>query len=123
MARLCYIVTIMGIALMCGVLAEEVELYSSRFDDIDADSILQNDRLRDQYYNCFMGSAPCITADARFFKEIFSDALQSKCKRCTEKQKQMMDSLVDYFTKNKPEQWEALVRKSIEDLKKKNAER
>ncbi|XP_024872714.1 ejaculatory bulb-specific protein 3-like [Temnothorax curvispinosus] len=117
MARLSYIVTI-GIALTC-VLAEE--LYSDQYDDIDADSILQNDKLRNQYYNCFMGTAPCVTADAKFFKEIFSEALQTKCKRCTEKQKEKMDLIVDWYTTNKPDQWETLVAKSIEDLRKKNA--
>lgn len=53
--------------------------------------------------------------------EIFNDALQTKCKRCTEKQKQMMEFIVDWYTKNQPEQWQVLVEKSIEDLKKKNA--
>jgi len=67
MARLSYIVTIVSIALMC-ILAEE--LYSDQYDDIDVESILQNDKLRNQYYNCFMETSPCITADAKFFKGI-----------------------------------------------------
>ncbi|KYN14769.1 hypothetical protein ALC57_13045 [Trachymyrmex cornetzi] len=66
MVRLNYIVTIIVITLIC-VLAQE--LYSDRYDKVDAENILQNNRLRDQYYNCFMGKAPCITADAKFFKE------------------------------------------------------
>lgn len=53
--------------------------------------------------------------------EIFSEALQSNCKRCTEKQKGMMDLIVDWYTANKPDEWQALVAKSIEDLRKKNA--
>jgi len=52
---------------------------------------------------------------------IFSEALQTKCKKCTQKQKDKLDLIVDWYTKNKPEQWEALVAKSIEDIKKKNA--
>jgi len=67
MTRLSYIVTIVSIALMC-ILAEE--LYSDQYDDIDAASILQNDKLRNQYYNCFMDMSPCVTADAKFFKGI-----------------------------------------------------
>lgn len=54
--------------------------------------------------------------------EIFSEALQSNCKKCTEKQKEMMDLIVDWYTTNKPDEWQALVAKSIEDLRKKNAE-
>jgi len=67
MARLTYIVTIVSIALMC-ILAEE--LYSDQYDDIDVSSILQNDKLRNQYYNCFMETSPCLTADAKFAKGI-----------------------------------------------------
>ncbi|XP_018301432.1 ejaculatory bulb-specific protein 3-like [Mycetomoellerius zeteki] len=117
MIQFSHIVTIINIALMC-VLAEE--LYSDRYDNIDVMSILQNDRLRDQYYNCFMETTPCVTADAKFFKEVVSEALQTKCKKCTQKQKEIMDSIVDWYTKNKPEQWKAFVAKTIENLKKKN---
>jgi len=53
---------------------------------------------------------------------IFSEALQTKCKKCTQKQKDKLDLIVDWYTKNKPEQWKVLVAKSIEDLKKKNAD-
>lgn len=50
---------------MC-VLAEE--LYSDKYDNIDPISILQNDKLRDEYYNCFLEKAPCPTEDAKFFQ-------------------------------------------------------
>lgn len=68
MARLSYIV-IIGIALMC-VLAEE--LYSDRFDNVDVSSILQNDKLREEYYNCYMEKDPCLTEDAKFFQGILT---------------------------------------------------
>ncbi|KYM84403.1 hypothetical protein ALC53_05188, partial [Atta colombica] len=81
--------------------------------DILIKNILQDDRLRDQYYNCFLhlfyGNAPGITADAKFFKEIASEALQSKCKRC-KKQKETLNLIMDWYTKNKPEQWKASQR-------------
>lgn len=54
------------------------------------------------------------------FSEIFGEAVVTKCKKCTEKQKENMDIIVDWFTKNKPEDWQAIVAKSIEDMKQKN---
>ncbi|KAG5343638.1 PEB3 protein, partial [Acromyrmex heyeri] len=117
MARFSYFVTIISIALLC-VSAEE--FFSDRYDQIDVESILQNDKLREQYYNCFMEIAPCVTADAKFFKEISSEALQTKCKRCTEKQKEILNLIVDWYTKNRPEQWKPFVAKTIDNLKKKN---
>lgn len=67
MARLSFIVTIIAIVLTC-VLAQEH--YPDQYDDIDATSILENDKLRDQYYKCFMEMEPCMTADAKFFQGI-----------------------------------------------------
>ncbi|XP_012217907.1 ejaculatory bulb-specific protein 3 [Linepithema humile] len=119
MTRLSFVVILISIALVY-VLAEE-ELYSDKYDDVNIANILQNNKLREQYYKCFMDTGPCITGDAKFFKQFFSEAFQTKCKRCTEKQKHHLDTLVDWYTTNNPVQWEAIVKKTIEDLKKKNA--
>lgn len=56
------------------------------------------------------------------FSVIFGEAVITKCKKCTEKQKQNLDITVDWYTKNQPDKWNALVEKNIEDLKKKNSE-
>ena len=45
-----------------------VELYSDKYDYVNADEVLANDRLREQYYECFMDTGPCVTPDAKFFK-------------------------------------------------------
>ncbi|XP_018046540.1 PREDICTED: ejaculatory bulb-specific protein 3-like [Atta colombica] len=116
MVQLSYVVRIISITLLC-VLAKE--LYSDKYDNIDAISILQNDKLRDEYYNCFLEKAPCPTEDAKFFQEILSESLQTKCKKCTQKQKELQLTMKNWFVQNKPEQWETLIAKSVEDMKKK----
>ncbi|GAB1860338.1 Chemosensory protein [Camponotus japonicus] len=117
MARLNCIIILISIA-SC-VLAEE--LYSDQYDHIDVNNILNNDKLRDQYFNCYMETEPCLTAEAKFYRDIASEALQTKCKRCTEKQKEIIDAVVDWYTQNKPDKWQKIVEKSLEDMKKKNA--
>ena len=57
--------------LAISALAKETELYSDKFDFVNAEEILANDRLREQYYKCFMDLGPCVTADAKFFKGTF----------------------------------------------------
>ncbi|KAH0950145.1 CspE1 [Eciton burchellii] len=118
MSRLSVIVILVGIVLMC---TYAQELYIDKYDDIDFLGILNNDRLRERYYKCFMGLEPCATEDAKFFKVILGEALVSKCKRCTEKQKVILDQSIDWFIKNKPDDWEKLVTKTLEDLRNKNA--
>lgn len=68
MARLICTIAIIGIALMC-VFAEEK--YDDKYDNIDVHAILANDKLRDQYYECFMATGPCVTADAKFFSSMY----------------------------------------------------
>ncbi|XP_012218566.1 ejaculatory bulb-specific protein 3 [Linepithema humile] len=119
MIRLSYIVLI-GIALAC-VVAEE-ELYSNQYDDIDIKAIFENEKLRQQYYNCFMEIAPCKTAPLKFYKEIFPEAFQTQCKKCTEKQKKHMEYIIDWYTTNKPNDWNALVTKIVQDLTKKSTQ-
>ncbi|KYQ48779.1 Putative odorant-binding protein A10 [Trachymyrmex zeteki] len=118
MARLSLIVTIIAVALAC-VFAEK-ELYSDRYDDINIQEILANEKLRMQYYNCFLGIAPCRTADAKFFAGVIGEAIRTQCSKCTEKQKNLFDILVDWYTKNKPEEWETFVKKTIENIQNKN---
>ncbi|XP_014482498.1 PREDICTED: putative odorant-binding protein A10 [Dinoponera quadriceps] len=120
MIRLISIATIIGIALM-GIFAE-VELYSDKYDDIDIINILNNDKLRDQHRKCYMGKGPCPTADMKFYKEIIGEALVTKCKRCTEKQKQNLDKLTEWYTTNRPEEWEEFVATLIVNMKKENGE-
>ncbi|XP_018044629.1 PREDICTED: putative odorant-binding protein A10 [Atta colombica] len=119
MARLSLIVMIIAVALAC-VFAEE-ELYSNRYDDINIHEILANEKLRMQYYKCLLGTAPCKTADAKFFAGIVNEAMQTQCRKCSEKQKELLNVLSDWFTKNRPEEWEALVKKTIENVQNKNA--
>nr|XP_012220507.1 PREDICTED: ejaculatory bulb-specific protein 3-like [Linepithema humile] len=118
MARLSYIVAIISIALTY-VVAQE--LYTDKYDDVDVIQILENEKLRDQYYKCFMEQGPCLTGDAKFLREILSEAFQTKCKKCTEKQKVMLDQIVDWYTTNAPDEWRTIVEKTVEDMKKMNA--
>lgn len=53
---------------------------------------------------------------------IMSEVIQTNCKKCTERQKEMFTEIKNWFKQNKLEQWDALVAKSVEDMKKKNAD-
>jgi len=68
MARLSFIVTIIAIALC--VFAEE--LYSDKYDNIDLKGILGDEKLRVEYYKCFIDTGPCNTEASKFFKGKFT---------------------------------------------------
>jgi len=112
------VVTIAMTALMC-VLAEE--LYPDRYDNLDISALLNNETLRTEYYNCFMEIAPCKTPEQAEISGRFSEMYQTNCKKCTEKQKENLALVADWFVKNQPEIWQQIVAKTVEDMKKKNA--
>ncbi|KAL6421723.1 hypothetical protein ACFW04_010941 [Cataglyphis niger] len=116
MARLICTVAIIGIALMC-ILAEE-DKYDDKYDGIDMLEILLNNELRYQYYNCFMEIGPCVTEDMKYFSTIIREAVQTQCRKCTEKQKLMLEVGMNWYTKYQPEEWNRFIEKIAEDIKK-----
>lgn len=48
--------------------AEDIKLYSDKYDHVSIDEILANDRKRNQYLDCYLEKAPCRTPDAKFFR-------------------------------------------------------
>ncbi|XP_003705120.1 chemosensory protein 1 [Megachile rotundata] len=111
-----YVILLLTLSLLAWTLAED--LYPDKYDYVDIDKILANDKLREQYYKCFMEVQPCVTADAQFFKEHITEAFVTKCRLCTERQKELFDKMADWYNKNEPSKWQAFVEKSLNDAKK-----
>lgn len=59
-------IVILILSLLMWTYAEE--LYSDKYDYVNIDEILANDRLRNQYYDCFIDAGSCLTPDSVFFK-------------------------------------------------------
>ncbi|XP_018400209.1 PREDICTED: ejaculatory bulb-specific protein 3-like [Cyphomyrmex costatus] len=120
MARLSHIalvITVNVLLLMC-ILAEE-ERYNDKYDNSNYLATLNNKTLREAYYNCFMKIAPCQTHQQTVITGMFSEAYQTNCKKCTEKQKEKIAAVQDWFQKNEPDKWQLIVAKTAEDMKKK----
>ncbi|KAL6262592.1 hypothetical protein P5V15_005386 [Pogonomyrmex californicus] len=115
MARLNHIAVTIAMSVLICVLAEE--LYSDRFDDIDVLSILQNKEVRMGYYNCFMKLAPCTSPEQIELTGTFSEAYQTKCKKCTEKQKKRMQVIEEWYVNNEPDEWKLIIEKTVENMK------
>ncbi|XP_011502593.1 PREDICTED: ejaculatory bulb-specific protein 3-like [Ceratosolen solmsi marchali] len=102
--------------LVAIVVAEE--LYTDKYDYIDIDAVLSNPRIRNQYYNCYQDLGPCLTPDAKFFKEKFPEAIVTKCRKCTAKQKEIFEKIVLFYTEKEPEKWNKVLLKAIQESKK-----
>ncbi|KAK9878526.1 hypothetical protein WA026_022424 [Henosepilachna vigintioctopunctata] len=69
------------------VVSEESS-YTSKYDNIDIDRILGNDRILTNYIKCMMDQGSC-TAEGRELKKTLPDALKRGCDKCNPKQKKL----------------------------------
>lgn len=72
MARYMWILSI--VVLLFGtifsVLADDSNetKYTTKYDNINVEEILNTPRLRGQYVDCYLGNSPCLTPEAKFLK-------------------------------------------------------
>ncbi|KAJ6642815.1 putative odorant-binding protein A10 [Pseudolycoriella hygida] len=92
----------------------ESQGYDTKYDDIDLEELLKNDRLRHNYVNCLMGEGPC-TPDGQELKVALPDAIQSECSKCSEKQKSGAETVTHFLIDNKPDEWQKLADKYDQD--------
>lgn len=54
------------------------------------------------------------------FAEHAAEAFATKCRKCTETQKKNVEKIVVWYTENRPDEWQAMVQKLMDDAKKLN---
>nr|AWT22263.1 chemosensory protein 7 [Mythimna separata] len=97
-------------ALVIAVSARPEEQYTTEYDNIDIDEILNNDRLFKSYFECLVGEGKCTPA-GKELKSHMPDALQTECSKCSPKQKEGTKKVMKFLINNKPEQWKRLCAK------------
>nr|QFU27924.1 chemosensory protein 9 [Apolygus lucorum] len=88
-------------------LANAASTYTTKYDNIDLDEILSNQRLYKKYYDCLANKGKC-TPDGKELKEALPDALKTNCSKCSKKQQEGTDKVLRYVLKNKPNDYKVL---------------
>nr|AGR39574.1 chemosensory protein 4 [Agrotis ipsilon] len=99
-------VVLLTLCFALGVLAQDK--YESVNDDFDVSKVLNNDRLLQSYAKCLLNKGPC-TSEVKEVKAKLPEALETRCAKCTDKQKQMGKVLAQEVKKNHPDIWKELV--------------
>nr|CAD7409210.1 unnamed protein product [Timema poppensis] len=86
------------------------ERYTSRYDNVDVERILQSARLLDNYMKCLLEKGPC-TPDGKEMKNLLPDALKTDCEKCTEKQRTTSQKVMKHLMKTRPDDWAKLTKK------------
>nr|AYP30832.1 CSP7 [Corythucha ciliata] len=101
------IVTLLLVAVS---VAYAAELYTTKYDNIDVDRILSNDRILTQYIKCLMEEGNC-TNEGRELKKTLPDALKTGCVKCNEKQKAQTEKVLRHLSSKRPRDWTRLKAK------------
>ncbi|XP_068083941.1 uncharacterized protein [Anabrus simplex] len=104
-------VLVLLLAIVAYVAAEE-EKYPSKYDSIDVDSIIGNDRLLMNYFKCLIEEKDnhC-TDDGKFIKKVLSEGLKTNCAKCTDAQKEKALKIATYTYKNHRDLWDTVAAK------------
>lgn len=81
--------------------------YTTRYDHIDIEHILNQKRLVHYYTECLLDRGPC-TPQGIEFKRILPEALKNNCLRCTEKQRFVTLKSIKRLKKEYPSVWAEL---------------
>nr|ATU82519.1 venom POBP 2 [Lethocerus distinctifemur] len=88
-------------------LATAQEKYTTKYDNVNIDEILTNDRLYQKYYSCLANKGKC-TPDGEELKKVLPDALKTECSKCNEKQKKGTEKVIKFLLDKKPADYETL---------------
>lgn len=86
------------------------EKYTGKYDDVNVDKILQNNRVLTNYIRCLMDEGPC-TAEGRELRKTLPDALSNGCDKCNDKQKVMAEKVINHLKAKRSRDWDRLVAK------------
>lgn len=90
--------------------AEQSVKYDSRYDNVDLDEILKSKRLFDNYIKCLLYDGVC-TPDGKMLKDNIPDAIESRCKKCTDKQRFGSEKVIRFIIDNRPDDWKQMEAK------------
>ncbi|CAH1116676.1 unnamed protein product [Phaedon cochleariae] len=103
-----------GIFLVClvgCVLSKpEDKKYTTKYDNVDIDTILKSERLLKNYVHCLLEKGNC-TPDGAELKKHLPDALLTDCSKCSDVQKNGSKKIIRYLIDNKPEWYKELEAK------------
>ncbi|XP_044756932.1 ejaculatory bulb-specific protein 3-like [Coccinella septempunctata] len=85
------------------------DVYSSKFDNIDVDAIMKNERLLQNHMNCLIDGKAC-TPEAEELRKHIPEIMETCCAKCSDKQKEGAKKMTEFLKEHKPE----LVKKILD---------
>ncbi|KAJ8960207.1 hypothetical protein NQ318_003931 [Aromia moschata] len=95
--------------LLCALAGSALadDKYTNKYDNVDVDKILANDRVLTNYIKCLMEEGPC-TSEGRELKKTLPDALSTGCTKCNPKQKETAEKVIKHLSTKRASDWEKI---------------
>ncbi|CAK1552543.1 unnamed protein product [Leptosia nina] len=84
--------------------------YTDRYDGINVDEILQNQRLVTSYVKCLLDKGRC-TPEGNELKVHIKDGMQTGCSKCTDTQRHQARKVVKFLREHQDNYWKDIVVK------------
>ncbi|XP_026816986.1 ejaculatory bulb-specific protein 3-like [Rhopalosiphum maidis] len=84
--------------------------YTNKYDNVNIDEILNNDRLVASYFKCLMDTGKC-TPEGEEIKRLLPEAVENKCADCSEKQRLGSEKIIKFLFEKKNDMWKELEAK------------
>ncbi|KAI4468631.1 chemosensory protein-related [Holotrichia oblita] len=98
------------LVLSVAAIALAQDKYTTRFDNVNIDEILNNRRLLKGYANCLLDKGPC-SPDGSELKQVLPDVIETGCTKCSEVQSKATRTILRHLIENEPEIWKSLEEK------------
>ncbi|XP_044744966.1 allergen Tha p 1-like [Coccinella septempunctata] len=102
--------------LFTSVYSTNVEKYTSKFNSVDLNVAVRNERLVNAHFNCLMKGLKC-TPDGELLRRIIPEVIVDGCAHCTKDHLEGARKIVSYLTRERPELMRALLKKFDPDMK------
>ncbi|XP_066259549.1 ejaculatory bulb-specific protein 3-like isoform X2 [Euwallacea similis] len=97
---MCPVLKFLVLICVCSSVARPQSGYTTKFDNIDVDDILQSDRLFKNYMNCLLDKGTC-TPLGKELKDNLPDGLENGCSKCSPKQKEIGRKVLKFLIEEK----------------------
>nr|AKI84387.1 CSP4 [Holotrichia parallela] len=98
------------LVLSVAAIALAQDSYTTRFDNVNIDEIINNRRLLKGYTNCLLDKGPC-SPDGAELKLRLPDGIKTNCEKCSEKQRDGAKKIFKHLINKEPEIWKELEAK------------
>ncbi|KAL3289154.1 hypothetical protein HHI36_003590 [Cryptolaemus montrouzieri] len=101
-------VAVVLVFFVTGIIGDD--FYTSKYDNLDVEGILKNDRLLLSYHKCLLEGIRC-TPEGEELRKVLPEAIETKCAKCTNKHKGTVKKVGKFLLNEKPELWNELMEK------------